>query len=213
MEAGERWMLNDVAGKPLRAWDSRGHAFRTEYDALRRPLRQFVRGHDRAEPDGRAAVRPHRVRRRRSPATSQRNLRTRVVRVFDGAGVVTSEAYDFKGNLLRGRRQLAADYRSHPDWAGDAGARAGARSTPARTYDALNRPVDRRPRRTAASSRPAYNEASLLERVEVNLRGARRRHRLRRQHRLQRQGPARRGSSTATASRTDVRLRPAAPSA
>ena len=25
MEAGERWMLNDVTGKPIRAWDSRGH--------------------------------------------------------------------------------------------------------------------------------------------------------------------------------------------
>ena len=25
MEAGERWMLNDVAGKPIYAWDSRGH--------------------------------------------------------------------------------------------------------------------------------------------------------------------------------------------
>ena len=24
MEAGERWMLNDVTGKPIRAWDSRG---------------------------------------------------------------------------------------------------------------------------------------------------------------------------------------------
>ena len=27
MEAGARWMLNDVAGKPIRAWDSRGHDF------------------------------------------------------------------------------------------------------------------------------------------------------------------------------------------
>jgi YD repeat-containing protein len=27
MEAGARWMLNDVAGKPIRAWDSRGHNF------------------------------------------------------------------------------------------------------------------------------------------------------------------------------------------
>ena len=26
MEAGERWMLNDVAGKPIRAWDSRAHS-------------------------------------------------------------------------------------------------------------------------------------------------------------------------------------------
>ncbi|HEU4793790.1 MAG TPA: toxin TcdB middle/N-terminal domain-containing protein, partial [Nitrolancea sp.] len=34
MEAGERWMLNDAAGKPLRAWGSRNHVFRFEYDAL-----------------------------------------------------------------------------------------------------------------------------------------------------------------------------------
>ena len=29
MEAGARWMLNDVAGKTIRAWDSRGHNFTT----------------------------------------------------------------------------------------------------------------------------------------------------------------------------------------
>ena len=44
MEAGTRWMLNDVAGKPIRAWDSRGHNFVTKYDALRRPVEQYVRG-------------------------------------------------------------------------------------------------------------------------------------------------------------------------
>ena len=43
MEAGERWMLNDVAGKPLYAWDSRGHQFRTAYDPLRRPTDSFLR--------------------------------------------------------------------------------------------------------------------------------------------------------------------------
>src|SRR5262249_12294685 len=31
MEAGERWTLEDVAGKPIRAWDSRGHASRMQY--------------------------------------------------------------------------------------------------------------------------------------------------------------------------------------
>ena len=44
MEAGARWMLEDVAGKPIRSWDSRGHQFRTEYDPLRRPLHHFVQG-------------------------------------------------------------------------------------------------------------------------------------------------------------------------
>ena len=37
-------MLNDAAGKPIRAWDSRGHNFTTSYDALRRPVEQTVRG-------------------------------------------------------------------------------------------------------------------------------------------------------------------------
>ena len=44
MEAGARWMLNDVAGKPIRAWDSRGHTVTTSYDMLRRPVEQAVRG-------------------------------------------------------------------------------------------------------------------------------------------------------------------------
>ena len=47
MEAGERWMLNDVGGNRSDAWDSRGHQFRNEYDALRRPVRSFVQGADR----------------------------------------------------------------------------------------------------------------------------------------------------------------------
>ena len=42
MEAGERWTLNDVTGKPIYAWDSRGHQFRTVYDPLRRPTESFL---------------------------------------------------------------------------------------------------------------------------------------------------------------------------
>ena len=42
MEAGERWMLNDVTGKPIRAWDSRGFMRRMTYDELRRPTGLFV---------------------------------------------------------------------------------------------------------------------------------------------------------------------------
>src|SRR5262249_38593026 len=31
MEAGERWTLNDVWGRPIRTWNSRKYSFRTEY--------------------------------------------------------------------------------------------------------------------------------------------------------------------------------------
>ncbi|MEM9165261.1 MAG: toxin, partial [Cyanobacteria bacterium P01_F01_bin.4] len=41
-DAGERWTLNNVAGNPLRGWNSRGFVTRLEYDALQRPTHLFV---------------------------------------------------------------------------------------------------------------------------------------------------------------------------
>ena len=46
MDAGERWIISDVRGLPIRTWNSRHYVFRIEYDALRRPTRHFVRGGD-----------------------------------------------------------------------------------------------------------------------------------------------------------------------
>jgi len=162
MEAGERWMLNDVAGKPIRAWDSRGFARRLTYDELRRPTGLFVveNGAERlaerteyGEGQGEAS-----------------NHRGKVYRQFDQAGVVTNAAYDFKGNLLESRRQLLRNYKSAPDWSGSPALEAETFTT--RTaFDALNRPVELRPP-DGSLIRPTYNEANLLERIEANLRAA-----------------------------------------
>ncbi len=130
MEAGERWMLNDVAGKPIRAWDSRGHKFWTEYDELRRPVRQFVRGTDADQSDPRTLNTDVLFAKteygENQPKDKDLNLRTRVFRHFDSAGYVTNmaqnpvikkdEAYDFKGNPLRSTRNLAHDYREIVNW-------------------------------------------------------------------------------------------------
>ncbi len=98
------------------------------------------------------------------------NLRTRAFKSYDNAGVINSEEYDFKGNLLRGTRQLAADYKSIPDWAAtvDLESEVFANST---TYDALNRPVSL-VSPDNSEIQPTYNEANLLEQVQVRLRGA-----------------------------------------
>ena len=173
MEAGERWMLNDVTGKPIRAWDSRGHDFATEYDRLRRPTHQRVRGTDGAQSDRRTRNQDI-VFARTEYGENQAsdialNLRTRVYKQYDGAGVVTNEAYDFKGNLLRSSRQLAPEYREVINWA--TALPTGETFSSSTTYDALNRP-------TALVApdnsviRPAYNEANLLNALEANLRGA-----------------------------------------
>ena len=162
MEAGERWMLNDVTGKPIRAWDSRGFTRRITYDVLRRPTGLFVTENG-----------VERLAERTVYGESQgaaNNHRTRVFQVFDGAGVVTSEAYDFKGNLLSSKRELLPDYKGEVDWQQNPTPNDGT-FTSSTTFDALNRP-------TAVTApdnstyRPTYNEANLLDKVEVNLRGA-----------------------------------------
>lgn len=173
MDAGERWMVNDVAGQPMRAWDARGHEFRTEYDRLHRPLRQFVRGTDTIESDPRVLNREVLFAKIEYGEDQDDdvalNLRTRAYKSYDNAGVITSEAYDFKSNLLRGNRQLARNHKSVPDWAGTVDLELQVFSST--TYDALNRPVSLISPDNSETEQ-TYNEASLLERIQVRLRGA-----------------------------------------
>lgn len=173
MDAGERWMLNDVAGQPMRAWNARGHEFRTEYDQLHRPISQFVRGTDAIESDPRVLNREVLVGKieygEGQANDGALNLRGRAVRSYDNAGVVTSEEYDFKGNLLGGNRQLAKDYKTVPDWAGAVELEPQVFSS-STTYDALNRLASLLSPDNS-EIKPTYNEANLLEHVQARLRG------------------------------------------
>ncbi len=185
MEAGARWMLNDVTGKPIRAWDSRGHNLSTAYDLLRRPTTQTLRGVT-ASSDPRSLNRDIVIERTEygeGLANAETlNLRTRVVRHFDPAGAGINgrvdangdilEAYDFKGNLLHSTRRLIADYKSIPDWSTipvleDESFMASTR------FDALNRPIQSiAPHSSFARAKrhviqPRFNEANLLDRIDV----------------------------------------------
>ncbi len=179
LEGGTRLTLPDVAGKPLRTWDARQQVTRAKYDALQRPTHLFV-----------AVGATERLLQRTvygeslALATAQAaNLCGQAHRVYDGAGVVTSVAFDFKGNLLQASRRLATDYLVEPDWVAtdlltDPAAIAAAAEplleaetwTSSTAYDALNRVV------TATTpdgsvTRPVYNEANLLDAVHVSVRG------------------------------------------
>ncbi len=177
MEAGERWMLNDVAGRPLYGWDSRDHRFRTTYDPLRRPTDSFLREGEGAELlVGRSVY----GETRSNPEAG--NLRGKVVQLFDQAGVVASDDYDFKGNLLRSRRQLAEvvdpqgaripAYRTTVDWSATVQSEVDTYTSRTR-YDALNRPIQLiaphsdQLGTTVNVIQPIYNEASLLEQVHA----------------------------------------------
>lgn len=179
MEAGERWMINDVTGKPIRGWDSRDHSMCTEYDELRRPLRSFVIGAD--EQNLASEVRFEETLYGESTSSGltvaqvlQANLRGKPYRHYDTAGVVTSEAYDFKGNLLRSTRQLVRDYKTTPDWAQNPQPVLETEIFASSTqYDALNRPVQLvaphsdQPNTGINVIQPGFNEANLLERVDA----------------------------------------------
>ncbi len=167
MDAGERRVLADVGGRPIRSWNSRGHAFRTEYDELRRPARSFVAGADANNPN-REIVFEHTVYGEDQGDTL--NHRGRVFQVFDGAGVVTNEVYDFKGNLLRSSRQLPVNYKDAVDWSLNPALDAEIFFSET-SYDAFNRPIAITAP-DASVTLPAYNEANLLEGLAVRLRGA-----------------------------------------
>ena len=107
-DAGARRSLSDVAGQPIRVWDARGQAFRVTYDAARRPTRRFVSVNGAAEILLDLSI--------YGEGQKSANLNGKVFRRYDGAGYAENTAYDFKGNLVSFRRQLASAYRKSSDW-------------------------------------------------------------------------------------------------
>lgn len=165
MEAGERWTLSDVAGKHIHSWDSRLHQFRTIYDQLRRPTASCL-----LEGVGPELVVGRTTYGESRPNPETGNLRGKVYYNYDQAGVLTTDDYDFKSNLLSSNRQLAIEYKNTLDWSKTVSLEADIYSIRT-TYDALNRPMTLT---TPDMSiiRPSYNEANLLEKIEASLYGA-----------------------------------------
>jgi RHS repeat-associated protein len=164
MDAGACWLLNDAHNKALLAWDDRGRRFLTRYDPLRRPTESLLREGQQTE-----AVVGRTIYGETAPNPEVGNFRGRVIRVFDQAGLEAIDAYDFKGNVVGSRRQLAADYRATIDWTGTVALEADIHFNQSR-FDALNRPVALTlPDGTVV--RPIYNITNLLERVDADLRG------------------------------------------
>ncbi|MBI2737402.1 MAG: toxin [Rhodospirillales bacterium] len=162
MEAGTRWVLNNIAAQPVRGWDSRQFMRRVTYDPLRRPADFFVT-------QGGVERLAERTVYGESLGEAG-NHRMRIHQVLDGAGVVTNVGYDFKGNLLESRRQLLADYKGPVDWQQDA-ALGGETFTISTSYDALNRPLSITSP-DGSVYRPTFNNANLLNNVDVTVTGS-----------------------------------------
>jgi len=177
MDGGARRMLGGVTGKPIRLWDARGHAFSMKYDPAQRVTHRWV------ATNGGPSVLLERLVYGEGNAAA--NLCGRLWRHYDTAGLVSSEAYDFKGNLTQGARQLAATYTSTVDWSVVADvtdqvsldAKAGALLIPddrfvtTTAFDALNRPIQTVTPFSVGMHpnvlQPRYNKANLLDGIDV----------------------------------------------
>ena len=179
MDGGDRWMLNDAAGKPVFAWNSRGFFTWVEYDALHRPTGSFVTATGDTTLTGgprNPALPPdpprpfEKILYGEDQADDRKhNLRGKPYKHCDAAGAVTIGDYDFKGNPLSSQREMTVDYKAIPDWS-QAVALERDRFVTRTDFDALGRPLSvTTPDRS--TYRPHYNEANLLDNVEVNLRG------------------------------------------
>ena len=176
MDSGVRQFLNNVAGKPIRTWDARGHAFRIRYDLLQRQTHNYVTTNGAPE-----ILIQRSVYGEGQPSL---NLCGRLFRQYDTGGLGSNDEYDFKGNLTSSTRQLARDHQS-PDWSpvadltvtADLDAAAGPLLTPtgkfttATTYDALNRPIQVVTPHSASMHpnvlRPGYNQAQQVATIDV----------------------------------------------
>jgi RHS repeat-associated protein len=118
MDGGDRWTLNDAAGRPMFSWDSNlrqddagaqtrneERRYATEYDSLRRPvaIRLAVNGAP-------AALVERFVYGEGSSQDRVRNLRGRLYQHDDPSGRVTVERMDFAGRPVDVRRTLARRY-------------------------------------------------------------------------------------------------------
>ncbi|MDU9005966.1 SpvB/TcaC N-terminal domain-containing protein [Sedimentitalea todarodis] len=174
-DSGARRLFPDVLGRVRLGWDSRGHRTRTEYDALDRPVRSWL------SVNGGAEALVSRLEHGDGPDAPAdavaRNLRTRLFRRFDQAGLLTHEAFDFNGNLTRMARRLVSatigvtDY-DRPDPETLLETESFVSET---AYDALSRPVristPASATMIASVVTPGYNAAQALDRIDLAVRG------------------------------------------
>jgi RHS repeat-associated protein len=157
MDAGDRWMLMDAAGKPMLAWDMnetpQGTAatredrfYSTDYDKLHRPTAQWLTINNAS----RIMVERYEYRDNKNPDGTPNsqlaqdkaaNLIGQLVRHYDPSGLVETIRRDFKGNVQEVRRTLNnAPDKSVIDWQTNPAGRLESETYVQLTeHDALNR--------------------------------------------------------------------------
>lgn len=164
-DAGLRLSFGNIFGNTIHAWDSRGFHMTMTYDSLGRPINIHVDGND-----GRGTVLDQTVEKLvygEYSGQSGKNLRGKIYKHYDQAGVITFDSYDIHGNTLKASRQLRTDYKNEVDWDNpNAIALENEIFDISYTYDALGRVLsEKEPDGNIQHS--AYNQAGFMERLDL----------------------------------------------
>jgi RHS repeat-associated protein len=116
LDSGVRTSAFDAAGNLVESEDSKGAMTSTTYDTMHRPLEVKARDDGDQPPTLRAKYTYDRLTGTDDTQARLKNSLGKAVQVYDGAGKLTSEAYDFRGNLLKKTRQVLEDTVSQTSW-------------------------------------------------------------------------------------------------
>jgi RHS repeat-associated protein len=184
MDAGDRWMLTDAAGKPMLAWDfnerqtgagpvNETRLYFTTYDNLHRPTAQWLSTDHAAE----QMIERFEYRDTGDNDTSalQNNLQGQLVRHYDPSGLTETIRRDFKGNVEEVHRTLnSLPEASLIDWKdGSTGLLSAETFVQIIEHDALNRMTKlynwHRTGHLPALYQPTYNERGALKKEDLTL--------------------------------------------
>ncbi|GAL85662.1 hypothetical protein MYP_2891 [Sporocytophaga myxococcoides] len=174
MDNGQRWLLTNVIGNPLRTWDERFHEFQYFYDEAHRPTHSKVLGGDGTPLNhifdriiyGESLLTSIRTDSNRfnEGALQKDNVLGQVIKHYDTGGLIDTPLFDFKGQPKSTSRRIFIKYKETANWI-DANLSIDLESD---TYtfitqtDALGRIVHQTTPDGSVIT-PLYNEAGLLD--------------------------------------------------
>ncbi|WP_310555544.1 SpvB/TcaC N-terminal domain-containing protein [Flavobacterium sp.] len=175
MDAGERWLLVNILGNPLRTWDQRNHEFQYFYDSSHRPIYNKVLGGDgvvlldnifQKIVYAESLLLPDRSN---EMVLQNINILGKPIALYDTGGVVLSPEYDFKGQPIFTTRKLFKKYKETANWI-DGNLTNDLESGLGFTFSTETDALGRITKQTAPDGSiitPSYNEAGLLNGEEV----------------------------------------------
>lgn len=171
VDAGPKWVFPAVDKQVIWSKDANGNQLVYRFDALRRPTQSWVK-------TAQASSYFLAQEQLYGEQSNLPNMKGKVWRIFDGAGMVENLECDFKGNLVSTRRQLLQNKKGLPQWAqaldpwlSTAQANASLLSSEVfksdSSFDALNRLIEHTlPNGTHKTF--VYNKSNLLKATQVD---------------------------------------------